>query len=47
MKLQGKCVQGHATKYNNVRTHTWKSFKNNNAKQKQRLHHVMFNENER
>jgi hypothetical protein len=27
MKWQGKCIQGHATKYDNVRAHTWKSFK--------------------
>ncbi len=32
MKWQGECIQGYGTKYDNVRAHTWKSFKNNNAK---------------
>jgi hypothetical protein len=40
-------MKGHATKYENVKTHTWKSFLNNNPKQKQRLRNVMFNEKER
>ncbi len=47
MKSQGECIQGHATNYDNVRAHTWKSFLNNNAKRKQRLDNVMFNEKER
>jgi hypothetical protein len=41
MKWQGKCIQGHVTKYDNVRAYTWNFFLNNNPKQKQKLHNVM------